>query len=1044
MPQLATLGRLEMEGVPLAGTGQRTLLAYLALEGPKTRAHLARTFWPGNDRALKNLTMAVARLRRALPAEIVVDEETVDAVVATDVEDLLAALAARDADGALELYGGPFLAGVDGPMGIELEEWLFRTREWLATRLRTVVIEEAERRAAQGRFDVAVAYAERLVRITDDSTSSIEELARLHTLLRAGDSAFVREAVGDEPLGLDVPTWGTPTAAREALRRGLAIPTNVATGAGPFVGRTHDVAEVEALIDQERLVTLVGPAGVGKSRLATEVARRALASSRFRDGVFLLELAPLRAAAHVEDAVGRLVGVGGDLGGSAPQRLRDRLREARMLFVLDNFEHLLAAVSVVEDLLAAGEHIVVLATSRAPLRVAPERIHAVRPLGLPGPATIHDPLELMRHGAVALFAELGRRQVDGFRVTADNAAAVAALCRRLDGLPLALELAAARLGLFTPEELAARLAAGIEVLAQGRRDAPSRHWTLHAAIAWSYDLLTPAEQSAFRRLSTFVGDFSLAAAADLLAPNAPSAAVASDEGAMRLAEVTVSALVDQQLVAPTWAGGATSRYRMLETVRAFAAESSAERGEAVALERRHAEVFLALAERAAPHLAGSDQATWLARLDADRENLRAALAWTVRAGAQDLALRLGAASWRYWVVRGALREGRETLERILAGAPPEHPTAERASVLKGLGTLVFEMGEFNGARSNLEASLALWRSMGRDDEVAALLNDLGWITLQVGDLRRGRQLSLEAFGMHRSRHDQRGEAVALTNLGNHALTKGRFDGAAHAFVAALALRRREGNPRSIAYSLANLAWAQRCQGAYDAATDAIAEAVPLLERLGDQQLLGWTRWQEANVALDTMALPRAEEAAAESLRLHREVENGEGVALALTTLAEVLAERGAWAFAEARLIEAAGTWDHVPFVWGHALTEWSRARVAHALGEPIRALHHLRRCHAMRRRFGDQSGLAACLEVATLMNLPENPPDRAVRALALADALRTRTPAPLAPRFVQAIEAARRTLRSQVGDAAYEHAWKVGAEVAADPKQAFAFELTPA
>jgi predicted ATPase/class 3 adenylate cyclase len=589
--------------------------------------------------------------------------------------------------------------------------------------------------------------------------------------------------------------------------------TNLPAQPTPLVGRERELDAVCALLRDEstRMLTLTGPGGTGKTRLALQAAANLV--DAFPDGVYGVLLAPISDPELVPLELARVLGVEESSWSSLTDALKADLGGRRVLIVFDNFEHVGEAADLLATLLAACHRLKILVTSREPLRIAAERQYPVPPLA--------------ESEAVMLFVERARALRPGFMLTDETAPLVAEICERLDGLPLAIELAAAWTKVLPPAALLQRLENRLELPAARGRDLPARQSTLREAIAWSYDLLGDEERRLHTRLSVFMGGFGFEAAER----------VAGIDGELDLLE-GIASLVDRSLLREAEGVRGEARFGMLETIREFGREQLAESGEQAELLRRHALEFARFAEEADAGLRGDDQLLWFERLETEHDNLRAALDSSLAAGDDETALRLGGALGWFWYAHGHALEGCTRLTELLAETESA-PEELRARPMYALGVLLDQRGEPERAAQLVEAGLAVFREQGDRDRVGAALNSLGSIRGALGDFDGARSLLEESLAIRRELGDEAGTASALGNLGNLAFEHGDLDDAEARLLEALELDRAHRNDWGACAALDSLAAVAIERGDYQRARELSREMLVLAERVGDQELIAF-------------------------------------------------------------------------------------------------------------------------------------------------------------------------------------------------------------
>lgn len=842
-----------------------------------------------------------------------------------------------------------------------------------------------------------------------------------------------------------------------------------------FVGREPQMADVRRLLGTTRLLTLTGVGGCGKTRLALQAAAELL--EEFADGVWVVELASLVDPSLVAQAVAKTLGLQPELvpedfpgplsnapgphQGRSPGRspvsiLTDYLRARHILLILDNSEHVIAACADLADqLLRVCAHLRIIATSREALGVGGELTYPVPTLSLPEARERAFEVEHIRRSeAVRLFVERAAFARPGFTLTAANAPAVIQICRRLDGIPLAIELAAARTNALSLDDMAARLDDRFRLATGGSRTALPRHQTLEAAIDWSHALLTQPERVQLRRLSVFAGGFGITAA---------EAICAGDGVAEQDVLYLLARLVEKSLVAAEGLNGQT-RYRLLEIVRQYARERLLESGEEEAVRRRHLEWYLALAEEGQNALSAPDQGTWLNRLDQEHDDVLAALEWALANKHADLGLRLASALWNFWRIRGYYNEGRRwlhtALERSIA------PTSTRATALAQASFFASLQGDFQQAAALAEEGLALARSMGPRDMQSLCLVVLGEVALDAGAHERALKLYETGLGISRDLGDKPGMAIALHDLGYAARFQGDYALAEAHFAESHAVCQEVGDKEGVARALRGIANLAREQGDYNRAARLYQEALNLYRQLGAR-----FRVSAELINLGVMArlqgdYTRARATLEEALSQMRDLGDRAGIAETLTYLATVwvdLADLGrATALCEEAmaLCREAGLELHASEVrrlLGRVAMyqgDYARAtellqgslrffrerrqqlRAAYTLshlGDVARAQGDLPRAAALHRdslralaTAGHKRGVCFALEGLAAVALAQGASQRAAALFGAAAALREQVGTPLQPADRPDYDRAIATLRSALGEAAFEAAWGEG------------------
>jgi len=696
-----------------------------------------------------------------------------------------------------------------------------------------------------------------------------------------------------------------------------------------LVGREQDVDDACELLRQSemRLLTLVGTGGVGKTRLALQVAAEMRTS--FADGVCFVHLASVSDPSFVVPTIAEALDI--KQIGERPlfERVKLSLRDRRILLILDNFEQVAAAAPQVEELLASCPTLTIMVTSRAVLHLQAEQVFTVSPLALPPPDQLPKSETLASYAAVALFLQRAQSAMSTLRQTPANLHAIAEICRHLDGLPLAIELAAARVRLLPPQAFAARLKRGLPLLSVGARTLPERQQTLHHTLMWSYELLSSEEQHLFRRLSVFSGGWTLDAAETiwLVGQETKGPKLSALEGE--------AALQDKSLLQQVGQEGEEPRLQMLITVREYGLECLQASGEEDLIRRAHAEYYLALAEEAEPHLKEAENREWLARFERDQENLRTALEWSMTSEEAELVLRICGALWEFWSRRGKRSEGRYWLKAALGlpGAGAHH--VARAKALYAAGYLAWHQNDLSEANLLLRESVALYRALEDDRGLARALGILGVIIQRQGYLAEGRSLVEESLTLHRKLGNNWELANLLQNLSYVAWWQGDLTRVAAFAEESLILARGVGDKSLIASALHSIGYVAWRQGDPVRAATLVEESLMLLRELDDKPGIAGSLDTRGSIALAQHDLEHARKCYHEGFALSRQLGDNIGwypVGLARVAAAEGHFKRAVSLFA---LAETAYGITEIMSPDEHAAFERELAAIRSQLGEVV-------------------------------------------------------------------------------------------------------------
>ena len=1062
---------VQVDGHPLPrlrSHKEQWLLALLILHShrPVERDWLAGTLWPesAESQAAYNLRRSLSNLRQALGTQAFrllsptthslqfdLSEATVD-VLAFDQ-----AIAQGDPpslENAVALHSSPLLEGCT-------EEWAVPERQAREQAYLNALETLAAHAMNKGDASEAVGLLRRVVSVEPLRESA--QRALMEALSASGDQAaailtyrdlrlLLRRELNAEPdpetsalfakLRMESGSQAQPALPVLAVVTSSVTPRHLPSPLTSLVGREQEIAEVRACLQAARLVTLTGTGGVGKTRLAIEVGQQIAAE--YAEGVRFVDLAPLTDSELVVQVVASTLGLREEAGRPLQETLAGYLRSRHLLLILDSCEHLIQACAQLADrLLQNCPHLRILATSRQALGLIGEVSFRVPSLALPpsnarrnAPHQYDSPEGedgvqsfVMRYEALRLFADRARQALPTFHIDARNVEAIGRICHQLDGIPLALELAAARVKAMPVEQIATRLDDRFRLMTGSNRTALPRQQTLHGLFDWSYNLLSEPEQALLRRLSVFAGGWTLEAAEQVTGyreqetgerqegaareSGAKQAEESNFPGTCNPSPVTshevldlLTSLVEKSLVIYDYQGEA--RYRLLETVGRYAGEKLTESGEETEMRKRHRDYFLHLAEEAEPNLQGPDQAEWLRRLEREHDNLRTALALEAAdEESWERGMRLAGALWKFWETRGYLSEGRAHLKRVLsppgepghAGVVPIARTGARAKALYGAAGLAYRQGDYDTARALFERSLTTRRKLGDMHGTANTLISLGVVALQQGDYIAARSLQAQSLSIQRELGDKQGIANALNNLGLVLYSLGDYATAQAHYEECLAIKRELGDRLGIANALDNLGNVAYEQGNYETARSLYDESLDIEKALDHRRGIATTLYHLGDLACSQEDYATAWDLHEESLAIRQELGDKQGIALSLQHMGTVALANGDYTTARENLIESLKLY----------------------------------------RQIGHRLGCASALGAFARLLSAQEQPEWAVRLFGVAEALRESLAAPHSREERAREERSAARAREMLGETAFAVAWAEGREM--DPEQAMQYAL---
>lgn len=738
-----------------------------------------------------------------------------------------------------------------------------------------------------------------------------------------------------------------------ALRSKTQLKTNLPENLIKLIGREKEIEYVKDLIANEdvRVLTISGPGGIGKTSLALRSCSELLDS--YKDGVFVAFLASIDDQDLVPSAIIQALGLSEHGDEPAMEILKKHLHDKQLLLFLDNYEQITDAAWVISELSAACPNLKIIITSRIVLHIKGEQEYSLSPLAVPQKKDIIEIEGVSQFAAIQLFVKRAKAIKPEFEITSENAAAIAELCIQLDGLPLAIELACARIKLFTPQAMLSRLSSRLNLLKGGARDAPERHQTLRQAIAWSYDILSENEKVLFEALSVFVGGGNLEAIEKVCSEVCPPEYDILDG---------LQALVDKSLIRRVDDDYEEARFIMLETIREFAWELLNKSKFFEAAKDSHMHYFAALAEKAEPHLTSSQMQKWLEILENDFDNIRTALKWSIINKNAEYALRFGAALWRFWIIRRSLNDGFSHLQEIMDVHGTVNFKELKAKVLFAAGTIMHEMNDLQIAHELEVQALELYKQSGNKNGLLKTLNSLAWISGHMGELANAVRYVEEATALNKEVKDRREEAVTLNNLCWFNIIRADFDEAEKVGIEGLKIREEIGDVRGEAFAKTSLGWIHSFKGNYDSAKKLLDEAMLIQNKINDKQLIAWTKRIYADNEHGIGNYPSAIDIINEALDLMKIVSNDLAISQEYGLLGHIYHDLGDMEKGILYINKAKEIVNKLSAKYFLAKTLLWEAEICTDMHDLLKAEQIIKQCIALSQYLGDKLGFAENLE----------------------------------------------------------------------------------